>query len=275
MHFTQIHRGKQPQIMAIINATPDSFYALSKVEVEPNQALELAYRHIAGGAQILDIGGMSSRPGAEIISAEQECARVLPVIEAIRLEWPDILISVDTWRGDVARQAYAAGANIVNDISAGAFDPTLWPTVAQLGVPYVLMHMQGTPKTMQNQPIYKQVTIDIYDFFVEKIRQLRAMGIGEIWIDPGFGFGKTLDHNYQLLAEANQFQILNCPLMIGLSRKGMIYKALHTTPEAALNGTTALHMFALMQGAQILRVHDAREASECISLWEHLGRPLK
>jgi dihydropteroate synthase len=256
--------------MGIVNATPDSFFSGSRVEVE-HQVLALAEKHIQEGAHILDIGGMSSRPGAAFVSAQEEADRVLPAIEAIRRQYPDVVISIDTWRSEIAREAVRQGAGIVNDISAGALDQELFATVAELQVPYILMHMQGTPQTMQADPRYQNVTLDVLDFFIEKLRMLRLLGVKDIWLDPGFGFGKTMAQNYQLLRELNHFQMLGCPIVAGVSRKGMIYKALGVIAEDALNGTTAAHLLALERGARVLRVHDVRAAWECVEVWGHFN----
>jgi dihydropteroate synthase len=251
--------------MAILNTTPDSFHVGSRVTQE-NQVLQLAEKHLSEGADILDVGGMSSRPGATLISVQEELDRVIPAIQAIHQNWPEATISIDTWRAEVARQAVAAGASIVNDISAGALDTDLFQTVADLKVPYCLMHMQGTPQNMQQNPHYRDVTATVYQFFEEKLNQLRTLGMQEVWIDPGFGFGKTIEQNYQLLRELPHFTQLGCPLMVGISRKSMIYKLLGTSAEDALNGTTALHTAALERGAQILRVHDVAAAREVVRL---------
>jgi dihydropteroate synthase len=254
-----------PLIMAIINVTPDSFYSGSRVVLE-NQALILAEKHISEGADILDIGGMSTRPGAEIVTEQEELDRVLPVIAAIKQNWPEVVLSIDTYRAPVASAAVASGAALVNDVSAGALDSDLLQTVAKLQVPYILMHMQGTPQTMQIKPEYESVTSTVHQFFEEKLKLLRALGIKDIWLDPGFGFGKTVEQNFQLLRDLEHFTDLDCPLLVGLSRKSMIYKTLGVTAEEALNGTTALHMAALMHGAQVLRVHDVGAAHEVVRL---------
>lgn len=259
----------QPVIMGILNVTPDSFYDGGKLDSQ-STILQQAKQMIGEGATILDIGGMSSRPGAEVISAAEEMKRVLPAIEVIIQEFPDVIISIDTVNSETTKQAVAAGASIVNDISAGQFDDALYETVAALDVPYILMHMQGQPKTMQLNPNYDDIVHDVLDFFVNEIEDLRALGVKDIIVDPGFGFGKTLDHNYEMLKKMHVFQMMNVPVLAGISRKSMIYKALETTATEALNGTTALHMVALQQGAKILRVHDVKAAMECITLYQRL-----
>jgi dihydropteroate synthase len=252
-----------PVIMGIINATPDSFY---KGNIN-DDILLLATKMIADGATILDIGGQSTRPGSERITAAEEMKRVLPVIEGIHKAFPDIIISIDTYSSKVATAAVAAGAAIVNDISAGSMDESMIASVATLKVPYICMHMQGTPNTMQLQPHYNDVTKEVLDFFIAKVGQCKKAGIIDIIIDPGFGFGKTNEHNFSLLKKMNVFKILNTLILAGLSRKSTIYKTLNTTAENALNGTTALNMVALNNGATILRVHDVKEAAETITLF--------
>ena len=255
-----------PIVMGILNTTPDSFFAGSRVENEKT-LLQRAERMITEGSSILDIGGMSSRPGAAIIDESEEMHRVLPAIEAVKKAFPSAIISIDTLRASVARAAVEAGARIVNDISAGNLDAQMFETVADLGTPYILMHMKATPKTMQQSAVYEDVTLEVLDFFIEKIGILRGLGVKDIVVDVGFGFGKTLEQNYELLRKLNIFKILDCPILAGLSRKTMIWKALDSTPDNALNGTTAANMLALMGGAKILRVHDVREAVETIKIF--------
>ena len=269
--FTLNCKGKivvldQPVVMGILNLTPDSFYSGSRIKSE-DKLLERAGEMIADGATILDIGGQSTRPNSERVSEEDELRRVIPAIEKIHRQFPEQLISVDTFYASVAREAVAAGACIVNDVSAGTLDKNLLPAVADLGVPYVLMHMQGDPQTMQKKPQYKNVTLEVFDALSFQLKELQQSGINDIIIDPGFGFGKTIAHNFQLLRELAFFQQLKKPLLVGLSRKGTVYKTLGTTPEKALNGTTVLHTMALLNGANILRVHDVREAREAITLY--------
>lgn len=254
--------------MGILNVTPDSFFDGGRY-TGVDAALFQAEKMLCEGATLLDIGGASSRPGAVEVPLADELARVLPIIEQVVARWPEAWISVDTWRAEVARQAVQAGAHVVNDISGGQFDPDLLHTVAQLGVLYVLMHTQGRPDTMQHRPEYTDVTREVLDFFIEKINTLRDLGVHDVVLDPGFGFGKTLEHNYTLLRQLDVFgTVTGLPVLAGVSRKSMIYKALDVPPDAALNGTSALHMVALQRGARILRVHDVREAVEVIRLWE-------
>lgn len=257
----------QPVIMGILNLTPDSFYDGGKYEGE-KQILQKVEQMLTEGASIIDVGGMSSRPGAAIISVEEELKRVLPALIAISKEFPDKIISIDTVRSKVAKEAVQHGAAIINDISAGQFDKQLYQTVADLGVPYILMHMQGQPKTMQLQPNYGEVSLEILDFFIQEIGILRGLGVLDIIVDPGFGFGKTIAHNYQILKKMHIFKVLDVPILAGISRKRMIYKALNISAEEALNGTSVLNMIALQQGASILRVHDVKEAAETIALYQ-------
>ena len=259
-----------PAIMGIINATPDSFHQGSRVP-EPGVAVELARKMLDEGALILDVGAVSSRPGAPEISESEEIERITPVLEAIRREFPDVAISVDTWRSSVVlRMKEQFGIQMVNDISAGKFDPEMFRTVADLGISYVMMHMQGEPANMQDDPEYENVVDEILQFFGERIHKLRKLGVNDVVIDPGFGFGKTLEQNYHLLRELDAFAILELPLMVGLSRKSMIYKTLNCEPGAALNGTTAANMAALLGGASILRVHDVKEAMETVKIYRQI-----
>lgn len=262
----------RPRIMGILNTTPDSFFD-GGVFNSVDAALTQAEKMLNQGADLLDVGGMSSRPGAELIDADEELRRVIPVLEALHQTFPEALLSIDTFRGKVARAAVDAGACMINDISAGSLDSSLLPTVVELQVPYVLMHMQGAPKTMQQKPEYKQVVEEVFDFLNERMQNLRAQGLHDIVLDPGFGFGKSLSHNYQLLKNLHIFKLGGAPVLAGISRKSMICKALGVNPGKALNGTTALHMVALQQGANILRVHDVKEAAECIRLYELLENP--
>jgi dihydropteroate synthase len=261
-----LHR---PVVMGILNVTPDSFYDGGRhfvVEAAISQAL----RMYEEGATILDVGGMSSRPGAEELPVAEEIRRVIPVIQAISERIPEAIISVDTVQPEVARLAVEAGASIVNDISAGRMVPGMYETVAALDVPYVLMHMKGTPKTMQKEAVYENVVEAVLEFLLDEVGKLKSLGIKDIIIDPGFGFGKTIAHNFQLLQYLHTLKILPYPILAGISRKSMIYRTLGITPEEALNGTTALNMVALQQGASILRVHDVRQAVETIKIFEAL-----
>ncbi len=259
-----------PVVMGILNITPDSYYD-GGLHFDHSDALAHATNLVTQGAAIIDVGGASSRPGSAIVPEEEELRRVVPVVAAIKARFPEQIISVDTWRATVARAAVAEGASIVNDISAGTLDPELLDTVADLRVPYILMHMRGTPQTMQDSPEYHDITTEVLDFFIEKLALLREKGIHDVAIDPGFGFGKTLVHNYQLLAQCGHLQkVLDLPLLVGVSRKSMIFKLLETTPEHTLPATSALHFHALEQGTNILRVHDARAAMDVIRVWQAL-----
>ena len=259
----------QPVIMGILNATPDSFFNKGR-ESDINSLLEMADKMLNQGAAILDIGGASTRPGQEIMPADVELARVIPVINAIHQRFPEAWLSVDTYNAKVAAEAVAAGARVVNDVSAGGIDKEMLQTVAALNVPYIAMHMQGTPKTMQRDPQYDDVVTEVKQYLADVCDQCADAGIAEVIIDPGFGFGKTVAHNFQLLRSLRTFSTLGRPILAGLSRKSMICKPLKVNPEHALNGTTALHMVALQQGANILRVHDVKEARETITLFQCL-----
>lgn len=256
----------RPAIMAILNITDDSFFAGSRINKD--EALRRAGKLIEEGADILDIGGYSSRPGAKNIPVREESDRVIPVINTVRREFPTIPISVDTFRGLVAREALEAGANIVNDISAWSIDQTMLDTLVDKRPAYILMHMQGTPQTMQNDPKYQNIIQEQIRFFSEKINILTEFGIHDIIIDPGFGFGKTIAHNYELLSKLDAFNVLGRPILAGISRKGMLYKPLNGTAETALPATVAANVLALERGASILRVHDAEAAKQAVSVWE-------
>jgi dihydropteroate synthase len=264
-----------PVVMGIINATPNSFYPGSRLP-EPERAVAMAREMVVQGASILDVGAVSSRPGAERIPVEEELNRLIPVMEALRSELPDCALSVDTWRSSVVKTLYERfHIDMVNDISAGQLDPHMFSTMADLNIPYVMMHMQGTPENMQDDPSYENVVDHILQFFGERVHKLKKLGVNDIVIDPGFGFGKTLEQNYQLLKELDAFRILELPLMAGISRKSMIYKILDTDPGQALNGTTAAHMAALLSGANILRVHDVKEAVETVKIFlQIVNRPV-
>ena len=253
-----------PMVMGILNATPDSFHAPSRVQLD--EALRTTERMLNEGAAILDIGGASSRPGAEEITETEELKRVLPAIEVIHERFPEALLSIDTYRSRIARDAIEAGAGLVNDISAGTLDAQMLSTVAMLGVPYIAMHMQGTPRTMQAEPRYVNVVSEVTHYLSERMNAARAAGIADVIVDPGFGFGKTTAHNYALLRSLSHLHALGAPVLVGLSRKRMINEVLGTNPEDALNGTSALNTIALINGASILRVHDVREAVECAKL---------
>ena len=272
----QLHSGndtlkiESPLIMGVVNCTPDSFYAASRTTTI-DQAKAMIEQMAEEGVDILDIGGRSSRPESQEISEEEEIQRVAEIISFVVKKFPSLWISIDTTKASVAKFAVDKGCRIVNDISAGNMDPLMLETVADLKVPFVCMHMQGTPDTMQKNPTYNQITEEIVDFFAKKIAQLELIGIDQVIIDPGFGFGKTIEHNYQLIKEIDRFVHFNKPLLVGISRKSMIYRLLNSTPEDSLNGTNALNMFALMKGANILRVHDVRPAKEIIQIFQQLN----
>ncbi len=256
----------EPQVMGILNVTPDSFYAGSRSETEKDIVQRL-HQIISEGASIIDIGGYSSRPNAKHISAEEEMNRLRNGLEIIRKHHPDAVVSVDTFRADVAKMCVEEyGVAIINDISAGQMDEEMFPTIARLGIPSIIMHMKGTPQDMQMDPQYDHFLKEIFYYFSEKVQKLRDLGVKDIIIDPGFGFGKTIEHNYELMNHLEEFSLFELPLLVGVSRKSMIYKLLETTPKEALNGTTALHTIALLKGANILRVHDVKEAVESIKI---------
>jgi dihydropteroate synthase len=256
---------EKPVVMGIINMTPDSFYAGSRKR-ELDAVVQAAGQMMDEGATFIDIGGQSTRPGSKRVSAAEEGDRVIYAVEAIKKAFPQAIISIDSFYSDVVRAAVHAGASIVNDVSACSIDPELAPTVASLQVPYVLMHMKGDPQTMQLNPVYDNVVLEVFDELNKKMNTLIQAGIKDIIIDPGFGFGKTIAHNLQLLSGLSFLQQLNKPILVGLSRKATIYKSLGITPEEALNGTTVLNTISLMNGASILRVHDVRAAVEAIHL---------
>ena len=251
--------------MGILNVTEDSFFDGGKYSNE-KQIIERCKKMLEEGATIIDIGAQSSRPGATLISAEDELLKLLPIIKLLKTEIPEIIISIDTFWEKTAEQSIQAGAHIINDISAGEMDENMINTIAQLQVPYIIMHMKGTPKNMQSNPTYSNVVTEIISYFKEKIKHLKAKGIEQIIIDPGFGFGKDLAHNYQILNELEQFNQFKIPVLVGTSRKSMIYKLLDTIPQNALNGTSITNTMALQKGASILRVHDVKEAMECIKI---------
>jgi len=259
----------KPKIMGILNITPDSFFEGSRSQ-NIDAALEKARKMIEAGADFIDIGGMSTRPGSIEVSEQEEMKRILPVIQCILQEFPETLISVDTYRASVAEKSVVAGAAIINDISAGNMDENLLKTVAELQVPYVLMHMQGTPKNMQQNPVYENVTLEVNQFLSEKIIELKELGINDIILDPGFGFGKSVAHNYELFRNMEVIGFGEFPLLVGISRKSMITRFLNVSADEALNGTTVLNTIALQKGANILRVHDVREAKEALKIWENI-----
>ncbi|HRN90851.1 MAG TPA: dihydropteroate synthase [Ferruginibacter sp.] len=267
----RIYSFHEPVVMGIINATPDSFYTGSLHE-SMDAILEKVSAWCKYGMKVLDIGGQSTRPGSTRIGMQEETDRVTPVIEAIHRAFPDLLLSIDTYQAGVARAAIEAGAHMVNDVSSGEMDQTMIPTVADMRVPYLLMHMQGTPETMQVQPAYTDVTAEVIRWLADKIVVCTEAGIHDIWVDPGFGFGKTTEHNFTLLRQLSAFSVLQKPIVAGLSRKSMICKTLGILPVDALNGTTVLNTIALLHGAQVLRVHDVKEACEAVQLVQALGK---
>lgn len=257
--------------MGILNLTPDSFYDGGKY-VDKDSALQHAAEMIAEGADIIDIGGMSSKQGAAIIPADVETLRVIPVIKAIQRAFPNVIISIDTIHASTAKAAVEAGVSIVNDISGGDYDSAMLSTVAKLSVPFIAMHMRGTPQTMQSLTHYEDVVREVYSDLKEKLLQCKAVGIKDVILDPGFGFAKTVGQNFILLNQLNVFKTLQVPLLAGLSRKSMITKTLHITKEEALNGTSILNTMALMNGANILRVHDVKQAKEAVLLFSALNK---
>lgn len=256
----------RPWVMGIINITPDSFYSGSRV-VDERTLIERVGMMLDDGADVLDVGACSTRPGSEQVDAQGEMARLDWALNAIRREFPDVILSVDTYRADVARRCVEEwGADIINDISAGMLDPEMFATVARLRVPYVLMHMRGTPETMSSLTDYQNVAAEVLEWMARRINELRQMGVADIIADPGFGFAKTLEQNYELLARLEAFYVLDAPLLVGVSRKRMIYTPLQCTADEALNGTTVINTIALQQGAHFLRVHDVKAAVEAVKL---------
>ncbi len=261
----------QPVVMGILNLTPDSFFGGSRIEpLNSHEITTRAGQMLTDGATFLDLGGYSTRPGATPVSATEEADRVLPAIDLILSRYPGALLSVDTFRASVARQAVEAGAVLVNDVSGGLLDPDMFATVSKLGVPYVLMHMRGTPQTMASLAHYTDLVTEVIDELQGQLHQLRALGQVDVILDPGFGFAKTPAHNFHLLNELSAFDVFDEPLLVGLSRKSTIWRTLNTTPDGALNGTTVLNTVALLRGASILRVHDVREAVEAVTLVSQL-----
>ncbi|MEP4136972.1 MAG: dihydropteroate synthase [Cyclobacteriaceae bacterium] len=254
-----------PKIMGIVNVTPDSFYAGSR-EVNTSDVLKKVEQMMIEGATFIDIGGYSSRPGADDLSEDAEWQRLAKPIEAISREFADLIISVDTFRSAVARRAIDTGAHVINDISGGDLDEAMFGTVADLNVPYIMMHMKGSPQNMVKKTSYNDLLTEVTEYFVSKLNQLNSLGVKDIIIDPGFGFAKNIEQNFQLLHDLNFLKKLDHPLLVGVSRKSMIYKSLNIQPEEALNGTTALNTVALLKGASILRVHDVKEAAEAVQL---------
>ncbi len=261
-----------PRIMGIVNVTPDSFFDGSRAQTE-EEILQRTKTLIAQGTDIIDLGAYSSRPGADDISSDEEMRRLSTALEVIRKNFPDIPVSVDTFRADVAERCVLEyEVDIINDISGGEGDEKMFETVARLQVPYILMHMKGTPQTMQKSPTYDNFIEEVFIYFAKRIDQLRQLGAKDIILDPGFGFAKTLAHNYELMAHMEEFAMFGLPVLAGVSRKSMIYRLLDITPQESLNGTSVLHTIALTKGAGILRVHDAREAAECIRIVSELNK---
>jgi len=266
---------EKPVVMGILNLTPDSFYDggsyLDEVAI-----VKRAEQILTDGAGIIDLGAYSTRPGAADVSIEEEIHRILPAVEYIRKEFPDTILSIDTFRAQVAKRVVTDfGACIINDISGGTMDKKMFSTIGELQVPYIMMHIKGTPQTMQQNMVYDHLMNDVLGFFSSQVKKLNDFGVHDIIIDPGLGFGKTLDHNYEVLAKLHKFNELNLPVLIGLSRKSMIYKFLGGDPSSCLNGTTALHMIALEHGASMLRVHDVKEAVECVNLYSKIKSSLQ
>ncbi|WP_299115068.1 dihydropteroate synthase [uncultured Winogradskyella sp.] len=259
----------QPKVMGVLNVTPDSFYDGGTYK-DKTDILKQVETMLSEGATFIDVGGYSSRPGADFVSKDEELLRVVPVVELILEEFPKVLMSIDTFRSEVAKQTIEAGAALINDISAGKIDNKMIETIGKLNVPYIMMHMRGNPKTMQQQTDYNDLIKDIISYFGERIAEAHKAKINDIIIDPGFGFAKTLEQNYTLLNQLELLKMTNKPILAGISRKSMVYKALDTSVKEALNGTTALNMIALENGASILRVHDVKEAMECVTLFNQL-----
>ncbi len=260
----------KPKIAGILNVTPDSFYdggRYTNINIAKNRIEEM----IAEGADIIDVGAFSSRPNANHISEKEELKRLLPILEMMQNNFPNLIISVDTFRAEIAKIAVEDyGVAIINDISAGNMDPKMFETIANLNVPYIMMHMQGTPQNMQTNPKYDDLIKEIILFFAKKLQVTKQVGINDVIIDPGFGFGKTIEHNYQILNELEKFNILDCPILIGISRKSMIYKVLNSEPKDVLSATLALNMIALQKGSSILRVHDVKQTVQIVKVFNKL-----
>jgi dihydropteroate synthase len=255
-----------PKVMGILNVTPNSFYDGGKYKNE-SEIVKQVETMLVDGADFIDVGAYSSKPNAEFVSEEEEIARLIPVLKLVLKEFPTTLLSVDTFRSEVAKAAVKSGASIINDISAGGLDDKMMETIGKLQVPYIMMHMKGTPQTMTQLTQYDDIVKDLLFYFSEKVAQARSFGINDLIIDPGFGFAKTVEQNFEIMQKLELFKVLELPILAGVSRKSMIYKPLDLTPEKALNGTTALNMIALTKGASILRVHDVKEAVECVKLF--------
>jgi dihydropteroate synthase len=258
-----------PIVMGILNATPDSFYNKGR-DSSLDELLKAAETMLSEGATILDVGGASTRPGAQLIAADEELKRVMPLVEGILTRFPEAWLSIDTYNARTAKETVAAGVSIVNDVSSGSIDAAMIRTVAALNVPYIIMHMPGVPETMQKNIHYDDVVMDVRNYLAEKCRECHKAGITDVIVDPGFGFGKKQEHNFRLLKELHTFRVLGKPVLAGMSRKSMVWKTLGTDADSALNGTTALNMMALQQGASMLRVHDVKEAVEAVNLYQHI-----
>ncbi|GAA4071224.1 dihydropteroate synthase [Flavobacterium cheonanense] len=259
-----------PKVMGILNVTPNSFYDGGK-HIDEKSILLQVEKMLLEGATFIDIGGYSSKPNAEFVSEEEELQRILPVVQKVLNEFPKTIISIDTFRSKVANETLESGAAMINDISAGNLDDAMLQTIANLQVPYIMMHMRGTPQTMQSMTQYENIVKEMIFYFSDRVAKARSLGINDLIIDPGFGFAKTLEQNFEVLNKLELFQMLELPLLAGVSRKSMIYKTLDTTAEFALNGTTSLNTISLMKGAKILRVHDVKEAVECVKLYNQLN----
>jgi dihydropteroate synthase len=259
-----------PKVMGILNVTPNSFFDGGRYNND-SEILSQVEKMLLNGATFIDIGAYSSKPSAEFVSEEEELQRIVPIVNLIMEHFPDTLISIDTFRSEVAKACIENGAAIINDISAGNLDAKMLETIAKYNVPYIMMHMRGTPQTMQKMTHYDNIIKEILFYFSERIAQARTLGINDLIVDPGFGFAKTLEQNYEVLQKMELFQMLELPLLAGVSRKSMIYKTLHSSPEEALNGSTVLNTIALTKGAKILRVHDVREAMECVTLFNKIN----
>ena len=260
-----------PKVMGILNVTPNSFFDGGKYKTE-SVILSQVERMLTDGATFIDVGAYSSKPSAEFVSEKEELNRIVPVVNLILEKFPDCLISIDTFRSEVAKVCLENGAAIINDISAGNLDDKMLETIAKYNVPYIMMHMRGTPQTMQTMANYDNIVKEMLFYFSQRIAEARSLGINDLIIDPGFGFAKTLEQNYEVLQKLELFEMLELPLLVGFSRKSMIYKTLHSTAEEALNGTSVLNTIALTKGAKILRVHDVKEAMECVTLFNKLNR---
>ena len=258
-----------PKIMGILNITPNSFYDGGKYSLE-NNAIAQVEKMLKEGATFIDIGAYSSKPNAEFVSEEEELNRIIPVVKTLIKEFPDSLLSIDTFRSTVAQECINNGAALINDISAGSLDEKMMEVIASNNVPYIMMHLRGTPQTMQDQTNYEHIINEILTYFSDKVNKARSLGINDLIIDPGFGFAKTTDQNYEILSNLELFKMLELPILAGISRKSMIYKTLDTSPEEALNGTTVLNTIAITKGATIIRVHDVKEAMECVKLCGNL-----